>query len=204
MCISFQNTFNQVWVKKNLNFTLPSDYPVEAFPGYKAPLVLKSHKSGRIACGVAEFGLIPHWSKDKKIQKHTYNARFETIDSKPSYRTAWNSRHFGLALMDSFYEPLYSNGKSTRTAIRSTNREPLGVACIWDTWKPSEQEETITSFSLITINADEHPIMKSFHKPNDEKRTIVCLKPKYFQDWLNATIEDAHQLLQLDTMLDLE
>ena len=109
MCISFQNTFNQVWVKKNLNVTLPSDYPVEAFPGYKAPLVLKSHKSGRIACGVAEFGLIPHWSKDKKIQKHTYNARFETIDSKPSYRTAWSSRHFGLALMDSFYEPLYSN-----------------------------------------------------------------------------------------------
>jgi putative SOS response-associated peptidase YedK len=204
MCISFANTFNQVWVKKHFNVTLPDNYPAEAFPGYKAPLILKSHQSGRVACGLAEFGLIPHWSKDKKIQKHTYNARLETIQSKPSYRHSWRSRHFGIAVMDAFYEPLYQNGKSTRTAIRAKSQEPLGVACIWDTWQSPTEDCTTTSFSLITINADKHPVMRMFHQPDDEKRTIVCLQPEYFHAWLDATTEQAIELLQLSKMTELE
>ena len=204
MCISFQNTFNTAWVKKQWNVDLPSNYPAEVFPGYQAPIVLKSHQSGRVACGLAEFGLVPHWSKDKKIQKHTYNARIETIHDKPSYRQSWNSRRFGLAIMECFYEPLYTHGKSVRTAIRSRSSEPLGVACIWDTWRSSDEEEVLTSFSLITINADEHPVMKSFHRPEDEKRTIVCLQPSLFNAWLDATMEDAKELLHMNHMVELE
>ncbi len=204
MCISFASTYNQVWVKKNFDVELPNPYPAEAFPGYVAPLIIKSNQSGRVACGLAQFGLIPHWSKDGKIQKHTYNARLETIAEKPSYRTAWKSRRFGIALMDHFYEPSYLTGKSVRTAISSSNKEPLGVATIWDTWKDESSGEIITSFSLITINADEHPFMKNFHRPDEEKRTIVCLKPHVFHDWLSTTPDQAHHYLNHALMTELE
>jgi len=204
MCISFASTYNQVWVRKNFDVELPSPYPAEAFPGYAAPLIVKSHQSGRVACGLAEFGLIPHWSKDRKIQKHTYNARSETIAEKPSYRTAWKSRRFGIALMDHFYEPSYLSGKSVRTSIHAVNGEPLGVASIWDTWTDVISGEMMTSFSLITINADEHPFMKNFHRPNEEKRTIVCLKPQLFDDWLSTTPENAHQFLNHASMTELQ
>lgn len=39
---------------------------------------MKSHQTGRVACGLAKFGLIPSWAKDEKIARHTYNARSET------------------------------------------------------------------------------------------------------------------------------
>ena len=71
MCISFASTQNHVWVKKHFSVDLPSGYPAEAFPGYQAPMIVKSHQSERVACGVAQFGLIPHWSHDRKIQKYT-------------------------------------------------------------------------------------------------------------------------------------
>jgi putative SOS response-associated peptidase YedK len=204
MCISFVSTQNQVWVKKHFDVDLPSGYPAEAFPGYLAPLILKSHQSGRIACGVAQFGLIPNWSHDRKIQKYTYNARAESIAEKPSYRGPWKSRHFGIALVDAFYEPSYLTGKSVRTPIRASSGEPLGIASIWDTWTDTLAGKVVTSFSLITINADEHPFMNTFHRPNDEKRTVVCLRPELFDAWLSTTPENAHQFLQLSSITELE
>jgi len=35
---------------------------------------------------LGRFGMIPHWSKDDKISRHTYNARSETVMDKPSFR----------------------------------------------------------------------------------------------------------------------
>jgi len=96
---------------------MPSGIPEEAYPGYLAPVVVKSRQSERVACGLARFGLIPGWAKDDKISRHTYNARSETAAEKPSYRTAWRQRQFGLLLVDNFYEPSYESGKAVRWKI---------------------------------------------------------------------------------------
>jgi putative SOS response-associated peptidase YedK len=56
---------------------------------------------------------------------------------------------------------------------------------------------------MLTINADNHSVMKRFHKSEDEKRTVVPLRPELFNDWLNATPESAKALLQLDSIPDL-
>jgi len=61
----------------------------------------------------------------------------------------------------------------------------------------------IVSFSMLTINADKHPVMNRLHKPEDEKRTVVPLKPELFEDWLNATPESAKDLLSLASMPEL-
>ncbi len=37
---------------------------------------------------------------------------------------------------------------------------------------------------MLTINADAHPLMNQFHKPTDEKRMVVVLKPQSYADWL--------------------
>jgi len=46
--------------------------------------------------------------------------------------------------------------------------------------------------------------MKTFHRPDDEKRTVVCLRPELFDAWLSTTPEDAHQFLQLSSITELE
>ena len=78
-----------MWVNEKLRVDLPAEYPAESYPGFAAPVVVKSHQTGRVACGLAKFGLIPAWAKVDKIARHTYNARRETAAEKPSYRTGW-------------------------------------------------------------------------------------------------------------------
>jgi putative SOS response-associated peptidase YedK len=160
-----------------------------------APLVLKSHQTGRVACGLARFGLIPGWAKDEKISRHTYNARSETVAEKPSYRTAWRQRRYGIALLDHFFEPNYVTGKAQRWRIALASQEPFGIASIWDTWTNPATGELVTSFSMLTVNADHHPVMNQFHKPGDEKRTPVILRPDQFEAWLSADTTNAAAMM---------
>jgi putative SOS response-associated peptidase YedK len=56
---------------------------------------------------------------------------------------------------------------------------------------------------MLTIEAGDHPVMNRMHKPEEEKRTVVPLRPELFDVWLNATPEEAQALLQLDSILEL-
>jgi putative SOS response-associated peptidase YedK len=203
MCVQYLPTSNATWVKNKFNLDLPSSPVVDIFPTQSSPIILRSHTSQRTAIGLARFGLLPVWAKDPSFGKKTYNARIETVSEKPSYRKAWESRRFGLVLADAFYEPNYQTGKAVRQAIRSKNFEPLAIASIWDTWADIDTGELITSFSLLTINANEHPLMRQFHKPEDEKRTIVPLRVDLFSNWLSATTEEALELLKTENMVEL-
>ena len=49
--------------------------------------------------------------------------------------------------------------------------------------------------TMLTINADDHPFISQFYKPEDEKRSIVVIEPEHRQDWLNMHHEDAFELL---------
>jgi putative SOS response-associated peptidase YedK len=45
--------------------------------------------------------------------------------------------------------------------------------------------------------------MQRMHKPEDEKRTVVPLRPELFNAWLNATPEEAQALLKIDSLPEL-
>ena len=203
MCVQYLTTINVDWVKSHFELDLPPSNAHDVFPTYPGPIVLKSHNTDRTAIGLARFGLLPSWAKEETFGRKTYNARAETVAEKPSYKHAWTKRHFALALADVFYEPCYESGKAVRTAIKQANQEPMAIASIWDTWTEPETGELIVSFSMLTIDASNHPVMQRLHKPEDEKRTVVPLRPELFKAWLNATPEEAQELLQLDSIPEL-
>jgi putative SOS response-associated peptidase YedK len=203
VCTNFTPTKKGQWVKEKLGVELPADYPAESYPGFAAPVVVKSHQTGRVACGLAKFGLIPSWAKDDKIARHTYNARSETAAEKPSYRNAWRHRQFGLVLVDNFYEPSYESGKAVRWKIELTSGQPFGIACLWDRWTDPTSGELVVSFSMLTVNADEHQVMRQFHKPGDEKRTPVIIAPELHDQWLSADVAHASELMTWSHMPDL-
>lgn len=200
MCTNFTPTHNSAWAKETLGVDLPGGYPAESYPGFAAPLVVKSHQSGRVACGLARFGLIPAWAKDDKIARHTYNARSETAAEKPSFRAAWRQRQYGLVLVDNFFEPSYESGKTVRWKIELHSREPFGIACLWDRWTDPASGELVVSFSMLTVNADEHPVMRQFHKSDDEKRTPFIMPPGLHDEWLSADIQQASELMRWSKM----
>jgi len=203
MCVQYLTTVNTDWVKTHFGLDLPTSPTHDVFPTYPGPIVLKSHNTGRIATGLARFGLLPSWAKEETFGRKTYNARAETVAEKPSYKNAWIKRHYALALADAFYEPCYESGKAVRTAIKQANNEPMAIASIWDTWTEPETGELIVSFSMLTIEASNHPVMNRMHKPEDEKRTVIPLRPELFNAWLNATPEEAQALLQLESIPEL-
>lgn len=203
MCVQYLTTTNTDWVKSHFDLDLPRSNAHDVFPTYPGPIILKSHNTDRTAIGLARFGLLPSWAKEETFGRKTYNARVETVAEKPSYKHAWTKRHYALSLADAFYEPCYESGKAVRTIIKQANQEPMAIASIWDTWTEPETGEMIVSFSMLTIDASGHPVMQRMHKPEDEKRTVVPLRPELFDAWLNATPQEAKTLLQLDSIPEL-
>ncbi len=136
------------------------------------------------------FGLVPHWSQDSRIVKHTYNARSETVAQKPSFRDAWRKAQHCIIAADAFFEPDWRSGKAVPTRISGAEGEPLGIAGLWSCWR-SPSGEFVHSYTMLTVNADAHPLMRLFHKPADEKRMLVILPPQRYGDWLQAPAADS-------------
>ena len=75
--------------------SLPNGVKEDMWPGYMGAFIRKHEFADVGDEAVPErefllgsFGLIPHWAKDTKIARNTYNARSETAAEKPSYRDA--------------------------------------------------------------------------------------------------------------------
>jgi len=204
LCTNYTPTKKANWVKSTFGVDLPNGYPEEAYPNFLAPVLMKSHQTDRVACGLARFGLIPGWAKDDKISRHTYNARSETVAEKPSYRNAWRKRQYCLVLADNFYEPNYETGKPVRWAIKTADSNPFCIAGIWDKWTDPASGEMVISFSMLTVNADEHPVMRKFHKDGDEKRTPVVIQSENYSRWLGADVPTAEEMMTWASMPALE
>ena len=164
------------------------DTPDEAFPGYLAPILRESREvAGAIEVIPAVFGMVPHWA-DMKLSRQTYNCRTETVATKPSFRNAWKKNQFCIIPAENFYEPNYESGKPVRWRIAHADQRPLSIAGIWE-WKANGPADLpVLSFSMLTINADGHPVMDRFHKPGDEKRMLVLLEPQQYQGWLEGAL----------------
>lgn len=174
-----------------------TDYPEEAYPGYLAPIVrLSDDGSDEMESVAACFGMVPQWA-DMKLARQTYNARSETVASKPSFRHAFTKRQFCIIPAAAIYEPSYETGRAVRWKIEHAQHEPLGIAGIWE-WRAhgGPNDQPLVSFSMLTINADQHPLMRRFHKPDDEKRMVVVIAPDRYQDWLHASAENAADFFQ--------
>ena len=175
--------------------TLPlSTDPAEAYPGSLAPIVRRDGDATdtvarRRTADQAMFGLVPHWA-DSTLARRTYNARSETVASKPSFRDAYRHGRFCVIPAQMLYEPSYESGNAVRFAIANADGSPLGIAGIWE-HRPGTDGETLLSFSMLTINADEHPLMRRFHKLGDEKRMVVVLPPDRIDAWLDSGCQDA-------------
>ena len=155
----------------------------EVYPTQPAPFIFLNN--GRTQCELAEFGLRPIWAKEKKYGTKTYNARSETVTESPSFKNAWNKRQFGLALMENFFEPNGETGKAVRWEIERKDAQPIAVASLWERFVDRYTGEVVFSFSMLTVNADGHPVMKHFHKPKYEKCSIVLENSNYL-NWLHA------------------
>lgn len=166
----------------------------QVWKSYAAPMVRNTDEGRELLLG--EFGLLPFWSKERKIKYSTFNARSETVETAASFKTPWAKRQRCIVPADWVVEPDWRSGKSVPTAISRSDGEPMGLAGLWDRWLDKTTGEVVHSFTMLTINADTHGLMRNFHRPDDEKRMVVVLPEDRYEDWLSASLPEAKSLLQ--------
>lgn len=162
----------------------------DVYPGGAAPLIYRPNDSTSRAAVMGTFGLLPFWAKEHSFSKRTYNALTETVGEKPSFRNAWHKRQLCIVPADAIYEPCYETGKAVWWRIQRSDGLPMAIAGLWERKQWGEGVPG-WSFTMLTVNAETHPVMNRFHKPVDEKRTVVVLDDGEVDDWLAASDEDA-------------
>ncbi|MDP3841511.1 MAG: SOS response-associated peptidase family protein [Oxalobacteraceae bacterium] len=162
---------------------------MDIWPLGLAPFIrLAKDGSGNRIVDDGIFGLLPHFAELAAGRK-TYNARSETVAKLPSFRESWKNRWRCVIPAESFYEPNWESGKAVRWIIQQPGEVPMGIAGIYRKWRHPDGREQFT-FAMLTVNADGHPVMQRFHKPEDEKRMVVILDPKDYGDWLSCPVAE--------------
>ena len=153
---------------------------------------------------VGRFGLVPWFATSPELRYATMNARFEELQSKASYKDPWRRGQRCLVLAESFDEPCWESGRNVWWRFRRADGSPWALAGLWNTWVDKRSGEIVESFTMLTLNADAHPLMRRMHKPDpklaadaQDKRSVVAIERADADTWLHAPPEEAAQLVRL-------
>jgi putative SOS response-associated peptidase YedK len=146
------------------------------------PIPLLYQPNGEPDAAMANWGLVPFWSKDGK---GFFNAQGETADTKPAFRTAFKKRR-GIIMVDWFYEWMKLEGGGKQPyLIRRADGLPLLFAGLWE---GGIGESTTPTATILTITPNE--FMAEVHN-----RMPAILEPEEIDWWVEGTPEEAKALI---------
>jgi putative SOS response-associated peptidase YedK len=171
---------------------LPEDYkPRYNIAPTQSHLIVTLEREDR-AVHQARWGLIPSWSKDNKNAYKTINARAETVEKSPAYRSAFKRRRC-LVPADGFYEWQGEKGNRQPYWFHRPDGKLLYFAGLYEDWYPEGKENPPeTTFTIITTDANEY--LSRIHN-----RMPVILDDEAQEVWLfpgEANVPDLKALLK--------
>jgi len=173
------------------------------FPRAFGPFV-RSSAEGERELVVGQWGLIPWFAKTPQFKYSTNNARFEGIENKASYKHPWAHGKRCIIPAWSFDEPCWETGRNVWWTFRRADGSPWGLAGLWNAWTDAETGEIVESYTMLTVNADAHPLMSRMHKPDQklppdqqDKRSVVPIEFADVGLWLNGSVNEAARLVRV-------
>ena len=169
-----------------------------------------------------QWGLIPWFAKEAKLPYSTNNARSEELEDKATYRQPWARGQRcvipALAFDEPYWGPYEAQFKRCEWwRFRRADGAPWGLAGIWNTWLDKASGEVFETYSMLTVNADGHPIMGKMHRnvvdsktkiplpiEKQDKRSVISIELEDVDLWLTGTIEQVKPLLRPPAMQVLE
>ena len=120
----------------------------------------------RVAAGeregvVGQWALIADNARESKSAARimTNNARSESIATKPTFRGPWARGQRCLIPAESFLEPNWESGANVWWRFRRSDGNPFALAGLWNRWTDQVTGELVESYTMLTVNADAHPLM---------------------------------------------
>jgi putative SOS response-associated peptidase YedK len=188
MCgrVRLSSEFSQIRIRLKLDDIFP---PPNFPPRWNLPptknmfFVVRDPESGTRRAGMMRWGLLPHYAKDAKLAYSTFNARADSVETKPAFRDAWKRGHRCLVVTDGFYEWR----KSDKQPFAICTKDDLTVmAGLWSAWWAPTGEKVPTC-TVITTEANER--IAPIHD-----RMPVILPERHWPAWLGEVPASAEEL----------
>jgi len=133
------------------------------------------------------WGLIPSWAKDTKIGAKLINARAETVETKPAFRSAFK-KHRCLVPASGYFEWTGETGHKQPYFIHAPDDALLMFAGLWEAWREGPDQEWLRTFTVIT--GEPGKVSGDIHD-----RQPVILPPECWDDWLTGDTSIAQDVL---------
>ena len=146
-------------------------------PTLLAPVVTGCN-GGAPNLSLMRWGLTPAWSTSSNNGYSMFNARVETVATKPAYRDAYRERRC-LVPADGFYEWKKQGNIKEPYRISLTNEEIFAFAGLWER-RENGPTSVIDSFTILTTPANS--LISPIHA-----RMPVILPPETHTDWLSGS-----------------
>ena len=108
----------------------------EIFPRAPGPFIRRrQHAAGyERELVVGQWGLIPWFAKEPKLNYPTNNARSEELAEKASYKDPWKRGQRCIIPAWTFDEPSWKTGRNIWWRFRRADGTPWGLAGLWNIW----------------------------------------------------------------------
>lgn len=177
---------------------------MDVFPRGTGSFLRKPPSGDGMELVLGQWGLVPHFAKSRTLTYSTNNARIESVTTAASFKAPWARSQRCIIPVDVFWEPCWESGKNEWWRFQRADGNPWGLAGLWNRWLDRDSGEIVESYTMLTQNADHHPLMRRMHKPDpklapdqQDKRSVVALESDDFEQWLHGTIDEATTLIQL-------
>lgn len=159
----------------------------------------------------ARWGLLPGWAKDPSFSSRTFNARSETVVTKPSFRSAVRARRCAVPV-DGYYEwlkPTKGSGSQRKRPfyVHPEDDSVMFFAGLYEWWKDPEAEATgepawVLSTTILTgaspDDAEHDGVLGELGRLHD--RMPLPMGPEMMEAWLNPekldSADEAEALVQ--------
>ena len=197
MCGRFTDLYT--WEEIHAYYNLLGQTPTNWGPSFNvcptddAGVVIS--QDGRRTYERMRWALVPRWwskSLKESTRLATFNARAETVRTKPFFREAFKT---GRCLMpvSGCYEWQWTNPDDKKEKPQPwyfTRRDGhvMTIAALYETWHDRAEQQTIRSCSMIVTEPN-----KFVGEVHD--RMPVILEQDQFEQWMNGTPDEAAELM---------
>lgn len=165
--------------------------PIAIEPRYNiAPMqrvaAVRMAAGGERSLVLLRWGLLPHWARDVRMAARTFNARAETVATKPAFRDAFRRRRC-LVLADGWYEWQVVAGGKQPWFVHRRDGAPFGMAGLWASWQSPEGGEAVESCTIVTAQAA--PSIRGIHD-----RMPAVIAASGYERWLDPAVQPVASL----------
>jgi len=170
-------------------------------PTYDVPFVRARADTGEPEIASGRWGLVPHWWKESKPPRASFNARLEEAAEKPMWRHAWSGARC-LVPAEGWYEWGRLERIDPATGELQLARQPHfirradgGLTCFaglaaW--WKDPKTGESLRSCAILTASAA--GALAGIHE-----RSPLVLAEEAHAAWLDRELTDPRAVHEIAT-----